>query len=42
MSNSITLHRVLKAPVERVYRAFINPEAHASWIPPFWIYCKSS
>ena len=40
MSNSITLHRVLKAPVERAYRAFINPEAHASWIPPFGFIAK--
>ena len=40
MSNSITLHRVLKAQVERVYRAFINPEAHASWIPPFGFIAK--
>ena len=40
MSNSITLHRVLKAPVDRVYRAFINPEAHASWIPPFGFIAK--
>ncbi len=40
MSNSITLHRVLKAPVERVYRAFVNPEAHASWIAPFGFIAK--
>lgn len=35
MSNIVNLHRVLKAPVERVFRAFSNPKAQASWIPPF-------
>lgn len=40
MSNSITLHRVLKAPVDRVYRAFLNPDALASWIPPFGFIAK--
>ena len=40
MSNTITLHRVLKAPVERVFRAFLNPDALASWIPPFGFIAK--
>lgn len=40
MSNTITLHRVLKAPVERVFRAFINPDALASWIPPYGFVAK--
>jgi uncharacterized protein YndB with AHSA1/START domain len=34
MSNTIRLHRVLKAPPERVYRAFLDPEALVKWMPP--------
>jgi uncharacterized protein YndB with AHSA1/START domain len=34
-SNSVRLHRVLKAPPERVYRAFLDPEAMAKWLPPY-------
>ena len=33
-TNTIRLHRVLRAPAERVYRAFIDPEAMAKWLPP--------
>lgn len=33
-SNSVRLHRVLRAPAERIYRAFLNPEAMAKWLPP--------
>ena len=33
-SNTIKLHRVLKAKAERVYRAFIDPDAMAKWLPP--------
>lgn len=40
MSNTITLHRVLKAPVNRVFRAFLNPDALASWIPPYGYIAK--
>ena len=32
--NTVRLHRVLRAPAERVYRAFLNPEAMAKWLPP--------
>lgn len=32
--NTIRLHRVLNAPPERVYRAFLDPEAMAKWLPP--------
>ncbi len=34
MPNTIRLHRVLRAPRERVYRAFLTPEAMAKWLPP--------
>lgn len=33
--NTVQLHRVLRAPTERVYRAFIDPEAMAKWLPPY-------
>jgi uncharacterized protein YndB with AHSA1/START domain len=33
-SNTIRLHRVLRAPPERVYRAFTTAEALAKWLPP--------
>lgn len=40
MSNTVNLHRVLKAPASRVFRAFSNPEAKAVWLPPFGFYCQ--
>jgi uncharacterized protein YndB with AHSA1/START domain len=33
-ANTVRLHRVLRAPAERVYRAFIDPAAMAKWLPP--------
>jgi uncharacterized protein YndB with AHSA1/START domain len=33
-TNTIRLHRVLKAPPERVYKAFLDPDAMAKWLPP--------
>ena len=34
-NNSVSLHRVLKATPEKVYRAFTEPDAFASWLPPY-------
>jgi uncharacterized protein YndB with AHSA1/START domain len=34
MSYTIRLHRVLKAKPERVYRAFLDPDAIVKWMPP--------
>lgn len=34
MPSTVKLHRVLRAPPERVYKAFINPDAMAKWLPP--------
>src|SRR4051794_28481999 len=34
MPNTIRLHRVLKATPERIYRAFLDPDAMAKWLPP--------
>lgn len=40
MTNTVNLHRVLKAPVTRVYRAFTSADAKAAWLPPFGFTCK--
>ena len=34
MPGTVTLHRVLRAPSARVYKAFIDPDAMAKWLPP--------
>jgi uncharacterized protein YndB with AHSA1/START domain len=33
-TNTVRLHRVLRAPAERLYRAFIDPDAMVKWLPP--------
>lgn len=38
-TNSVTLHRVLKASPEKVYRAFTESNALASWLPPYGFTC---
>jgi uncharacterized protein YndB with AHSA1/START domain len=37
---TVRLHRVLRSPPERVYRAFLDPEALAKWLPPYGFTCK--
>ncbi|MDH7463123.1 SRPBCC family protein [Chitinophagaceae bacterium 26-R-25] len=39
MPNSVSLHRVLKASPEKVYRAFTEALAIASWLPPYGFLC---
>ena len=39
MPNTVHLHRVLTAPPEQVYRAFIEKDAISSWLPPFGFLC---
>ena len=39
-TNTVQLHRVLCAPPERVYRAFLEPDAMAKWLPPHGFTCK--
>jgi uncharacterized protein YndB with AHSA1/START domain len=34
-TGTVRLHRVLRAPPERVYKAFLEPDAMARWLPPF-------
>ena len=38
-TNSVSLHRVLKASPEKIYRAFTDPNALAAWLPPFGFLC---
>jgi uncharacterized protein YndB with AHSA1/START domain len=33
-TGTVTHHRVLRAPAERVYRAFLDPDAMVKWLPP--------
>ncbi len=39
MPSTIRLHRVLKAPPERVYRAFLDPAANCKFLPPNGFTC---
>lgn len=38
--NTIKLHRVLQAPPERIYKAFLDGDAMAKWLPPNGFTCK--
>jgi uncharacterized protein YndB with AHSA1/START domain len=40
MPGTVKLHRVLRAPPERVYKAFLDADALAKWIPPNGFTCK--
>ena len=33
-TSTVRLHRVLRAPPERIYRAFLDADAMAKWLPP--------
>ncbi len=33
-TGTVTLHRVIRAPAERIYRAFLDPDAMCKWLPP--------
>jgi uncharacterized protein YndB with AHSA1/START domain len=39
MSNSVSLHRVIKTSPEKLFRAFTEAGAMASWLPPYGFYC---
>lgn len=39
-TNTVRLHRVLRAAPERVYRAFLDADAFAKWLPPNGFTCK--
>ena len=38
-NNSVSLHRVIKASAEKIYRAFTKPNALSSWLPPYGFLC---
>jgi uncharacterized protein YndB with AHSA1/START domain len=40
MPNTVRLHRVIAAKPEKVYRAFVEPDAIASWVPPWGFLCS--
>ena len=39
MPGAVRLHRVIAAKPEKIYRAFLEPDAVASWLPPFGYLC---
>jgi uncharacterized protein YndB with AHSA1/START domain len=39
-TNTIQLHRVLRSTPEKIYRAFLEPDALSKWIPPYGFTCK--
>jgi uncharacterized protein YndB with AHSA1/START domain len=39
-NNSVSLHRVLKANPEKVYRAFTDPNAFSAWLPPYGYFAE--
>ena len=40
MPNTVRFHRVFRAPPERIYRAFLDADALAKWLPPNGFTCK--
>jgi len=39
-TGTVRLHRVLRAPPDRIYRAFLDADAMAKWLPPYGFTCK--
>jgi uncharacterized protein YndB with AHSA1/START domain len=39
-TGTVRFHRVLRAPPERIYRAFVDPDAKAKWLPPYGFVAK--
>lgn len=39
-ANTVQLHRVLRCSPERIYRAFLDADAMAKWLPPYGFTCK--
>ena len=39
-TNTVKLHRVIRSTPDRVYRAFLNPDVWAKWLPPHGFYGK--
>lgn len=39
-AHTVELHRVIRAPAERLYKAFLDADAMAKWLPPYGFTCK--
>lgn len=39
MANTVSLHRVIKANPEKVFKAFSDSAAHSTWLPPYGFVC---
>jgi uncharacterized protein YndB with AHSA1/START domain len=39
-ANTVRLYRVLRAPAEKIYRAFFDADALSKWLPPYGFTCK--
>ncbi len=39
-TGTVKLHRVLRTKPEKVYKAFLDPDAMAKWLPPYGFTCK--
>ena len=39
-TGTVRLHRVLRCKPERLYRAFLDPQAMAKWLPPHGFTCQ--
>ena len=38
--NTVRLHRVLRTRPDKLYRAFLDPQAMAKWLPPYGFTCR--
>lgn len=38
-NQTVSLHRVIKASPEKIFRAFSDPTAHSTWLPPYGYVC---
>ncbi len=39
-NTTVKLHRIFAAPIEKVFKAFTDSDAMASWLPPYGFICK--
>ena len=38
-NQTVSLHRIIKASPEKIFRAFVDPVAHSTWLPPYGFMC---
>ncbi len=38
-NNSVSLHRIIKATPEKIFKAFSDPVSHSTWLPPYGYVC---